>query len=240
MGLHRVCLFGEGISEGEVAISGEEAKHAIKVKRVGRGEAVEVVNGAGAVGFGRVTHAAKGELVIEVERVGAIERTRPSVEVWSATPKGNRVEKMVDALVQVGCAAWRPMETKLGVVDPGAGKLGRIERVAVEALKQSGRGWAMELGRRARFADALEDCDGVRVVIADAGGGHYVPSGAERVRVLIGPEGGWTPDELAQAEKRGAERVRFGPEVMRIEVAGPVAAGVVVAMEQAREELSRG
>ena len=63
MVIHRVCLFGEEIGVGEIAIGGEEAKHALKVKRVGAGDPIEVVNGAGSIGRGSVVRGGKGELI---------------------------------------------------------------------------------------------------------------------------------------------------------------------------------
>ncbi len=240
MGVHRVCVFGEALSEGDLRLVGVEAKHALQVKRVVTGERIEVVNGAGQVGRGVVMSGAKRELVVRIEEVGEVARVSPAVEVCSASPKGNRMERMIDALVQVGCARWSAMETKLGVVEPGAGKMNRMDRVGTEALKQSGRAWAMEIGKRVRFADAVRAAEGIRVVLADAGGERYRASGGSGVRVLIGPEGGWTDQERSQALEAGAERVRFGPEVMRIEVAAAAAVGIVLAMEMSRTTQSDG
>jgi 16S rRNA (uracil1498-N3)-methyltransferase len=65
-------------------------------------------------------------------------------------------------------------------------------------------------------------------VIADAGGQPYEPGKEDRVRLLVGPEGGWTEGELADAVEAGARVVRFGRHVMRIETAAVVAAGIIL------------
>jgi 16S rRNA (uracil1498-N3)-methyltransferase len=136
---------------------------------------------------------------------------------------------MIDGLSEAGAAQWRALETERGVAEAGAHKLERVERHALEASKQCGRAWVMETGPGATLAEALRGGAGVRGVVADASGGAYAARGAGTVRVLIGPEGGWTERELAAARDAGAEVARFGPHTMRIETAAVVAAAVVIA-----------
>ena len=79
-------------------------------------------------------------------------------------------------------------------------------------------------------AALLAETAGV-TVMADASGAAYVRTGAARIRVLVGPEGGWTEDEVRLAREAGAIIARFGEHVMRVETAAPVAAAVVLAAE---------
>lgn len=104
--------------------------------------------------------------------------------------------------------------------------MGRLERHAVEAMKQCGRAWVLEIGDAVSFEEALRG-DDVDVVVADASGDRYEASGGREIRVLVGPEGGWTTEELASARASGARVCSFGRHVMRIEVAAVVAAAVV-------------
>ena len=86
----------------------------------------------------------------------------------------------------------------------------------------------VEIGGRARFEEAIRSAPGVRLVVADASGGAWRAAEAERIRLLVGPEGGWTAEELAAARGAGAEVARFGAHVMRIETAAVVACGMLV------------
>lgn len=235
MGRHRMYQHGIGAGVGDlVVVGGDEAHHAARVKRVEVGDGVEVLGGTGVVVRGRVAEIRKKargegwEVVVGVEEVEREERLKPRVEVWSAVPKGDRLEEMVDHLVQVGVAEWAPLRAARSVVDPRAGKLERVERRAAEASKQCGRAWAIEMGAGGGMGEALA---GGSVVIADASGGPYRRSGADRVRVLVGPEGGWEESELALARAKGAVVAVFGPHVMRLETAAVVAAAVVRAVE---------
>lgn len=211
-----------------IEVRGPERDHAVKSRRLRAGERVLVLDGRG----GRMVCDA--ESVAPSLRLRVLERERvepvaPGVDIWAPPPKGPRAADMVDALSQVGGASWTPMSTAFAATEATGARLDRLERVAIEALKQSQRAWLLELRPPRAFADALEAAPRTRIVVADASGDAFVPDGAARVRVLIGPEGGWRPDEIDLARAAGAGVCRFGPHVMRIEVAAPAAAAVILA-----------
>lgn len=231
MGLHRMYLDGPVPNAGgEVVVSGDEAQHALRVKRVEIGERVELLDGCGQVGVGELLGGARERrsgqwtVRIRVERVERVAPTSPRLEVWSAAPKGDRLDDMIDQLAQVGAACWGPLACERSVVDPREGKLQRLARRAREASKQCGRAWALEVGAERPLGDVL----GERVVVAHAAGGVYTPSSHGVVRLLVGPEGGFSERELARAADAGATIVSFGPHAMRIETASVVASSVIL------------
>jgi len=220
-------------------VSGDEARHAVAVKRVQVGEEIELRNGRGLIALGSVTRIDPprgkhpGGLDLRIDSHLIVPPTAPSVEVWSATPKGDRVDQLVDQLSQVGAACWRPLSTERGVVDPRDTKLARLERLAIEACKQCGRAWTLRLDARADFPAALAPATGTAIVMADGDAPVALPAviaGATTLRLLIGPEGGWSERERDQARAAGAALVRFGPLVMRTETAAVVAAARLVAV----------
>lgn len=216
-------------------ITGEEAHHAARVKRAGPGDKVELLDGRGRAAFARITDITKdrrtGEwsIQVQVETIRRFEALRPRLEVWASPAKGPRLEDLIDGLSQVGAAAWAPLHTRRTVVDPREGKLERLHRLAAEASKQCARAWHLEILPGGDLAAALA---GPPVILADASGPPYHASGADSLRLLIGPEGGWTPDELARARAGGARVHAFGPHIMRIETAAVVAAGIVLDRER--------
>ena len=231
MARHTIFLGTLAAGATRVEVEGPEADHARKVKRLEPGQTVTLLNGRGLIAAGEVLEARR-TLVLRVTDEQNAERDRPAVEVWSATPKGPRSGDLIDGLAQVGAAAWRSMDSARSVVDPGGNKLARLERIAHEACKQSLRPWALEIAPPSTFAEALKTEPGVRLVLADPGGEPYRASGAERVRLLVGPEGGFTDQEMTRAREAGAAMCWFGPHVMRIEVAAPVACAIVVNAER--------
>jgi 16S rRNA (uracil1498-N3)-methyltransferase len=218
--------------ETRLTIVGDEAQHALRVKRLGPGDPVVVLDGLGKIARCRIAASGKTgrdwSLDLSVEQVEEAPRVTPRVEVVSAAPKGARLADLIDGLSQVGTAAWSPLDSARSITEPGPGKLDRLERTAAEAAKQSGRAWRLEIGGAMRLADALR---GPRVVLADVTGGAYEPTLAPTIRLLIGPEGGWTPEELAAARQASACIARFGPHTMRIETAATVAAGILLDIE---------
>lgn len=236
--MHRILVDHIPAAGGRLVVAGDEAEHAVRVKRLEPGDAAELLDGMGVVASARVESVQRGArgrgALLEVAIVHRFETpfpgVSPVVEVFTAVPKGPRADEMVDQLSQVGAACWSPLETARSVMEPREGKWSRLERIARESAKQCGRSWVMRLGRPATLTEALGS-DGGPVVLADASGRPWSDdlTGALSVRVLIGPEGGWTPKELELARRSGARIVRFGPNVMRIETAAVAACAVLMA-----------
>lgn len=242
--VHRIFvdqLLAGLVSGALVSVSGDEAQHALRVKRVGAGDEVELLDGRGgrARGYirlegGEGDRRGKGrrsdELVVVIDEVRIEPRPARAIHVYSAVPKGGRVDEMIDQLAQVGAMSWTPMECDRSVVQPRESKLQRLERIAQEASKQCGRAWELEIRPQVEFAEAIRGEAGRCVVIADATGSACkveMFAGSKDVRVLVGPEGGWSEAEVAAGRAAGAESVRFGPHIMRIETAAVAAAAVM-------------
>ncbi len=240
MSSHRVWLETFPDQAGEhLVIAGEEAHHAVRVKRLVAGDPIDLIDGSGRIGRASIAEVRKTNkhgwaIECVIESVRAIAPVSPALEVWSAVPKGDRLEQMVDSLAQVGAASWSPMATERSVVEPREGKIGRLERVCHEACKQSGRPWIMGIGAGGSLAESLAVEEGTALVFADASGTPYRARGAGVIRLIVGPEGGWTPQEIEQARGAGATISSFGPHVMRIETAAVAGAAVIMGAELGR------
>ena len=217
-----------------LTITGDEAEHARRVKRLQPGDTVSVLTGAGVTADASVLDARR-DLRLRLLRVAVVAPLRPAIDVLSATPKGPRADDMLDMLAQVGARSWAPLGTALGVVDPRETKLARLRRIAREASKQSGRAWDLDLRGPVDFDHAFAaaaDQPAPTIVLAHADAPSYTRSGADSIRLLIGPEGGWTAAELDRARGAGARIARFGPHVMRIELAAAVACAILLDIER--------
>lgn len=231
---HTLFIPGARAEDVRLLVEGEEAKHAVRVKRLEPGESVRVLNGGG-LALSCVVIEARRSLVLEVQGSSQIQRLMPAVHVCAATPKGPRLDKMIDQLSQVGAASWTPIETEWGVVDPGDRKLDRVRRIAAESAKQCARGWLLEINESVAMTDVLSspsDGGGV-MVLAHADAPGYSPCGAREIRLLVGPEGGFSPRELDAARSAGVRLASFGAHVMRVETAAVVACGVILHVERA-------
>ncbi|MGQ0628825.1 MAG: RsmE family RNA methyltransferase [Phycisphaerales bacterium] len=236
MGVHRVhfdtpfaTLPGSGES---LTVSGDEAHHALSVKRLNPGDRVEVLDGAGAViecllaGATAGKRAALTLTVVGARRVAAV---APRLTVASAVPKGGRLDDMISQLAQLGAAAWRPLLTVRGAVRPADLRVDRLARVAFEASKQCGRAHALVLGEPLKVEAVAERARaGECVMVADAAGGSIPSPCPAALTVLVGPEGGFDPDESAMLRGAGVASLRLGPHVLRIETAAVAAAALLL------------
>ena len=214
-----------------VSLDPDEAHHARKVLRLGLGEEVELFNGQGVGASGVLESWSQGATVLlkELRRSAALS---PILDVGVAVPKGPRADDMVNQLGQVGADRLIPLRTSRSVVDPGEAKIEKFARASLESAKQSGRDWVMAIDPVTRFDAVLRKEHDLRL-IADPGPGQAGPTelakrlgAAKRVLILIGPEGGWTPEELRLARESGCVSWRFGPYVLRIETAAVAAAAI--------------
>jgi 16S rRNA (uracil1498-N3)-methyltransferase len=160
------------------------------------------------------------------------------IHIASAVPKGDRAAQLIDQLAQTGATSWSPLVTDHGVAEAGQHKLDRFTRIAREGAKQCGRAHTLHIGPERTLAAALRpgpepalpDAPAVDLVlIADASGqppGAIGPvlASARAIRVLVGPEGGWSGAERAAfGASPGARMLVCGPHVMRIETAAVAA-----------------
>ncbi len=215
---------------------GPEAHHAARVKRIRTHEQIGILDGQGRIGIGVVREIAgsksKPSMTIELCAINTFEPTSPAVEIWSALPKGDRLDRMIDQLAQLGVSTFRPLICDRSQRKPETIRQDKLERIAIEAAKQCHRPWNLQFGDPIGFAEAIKDPD---AVLADASGDTPARLGGSgaRIVVLIGPEGGWSDAERAQIVATGVRMIRFGIFVLRIEAAACAASSVVLCQAHA-------
>jgi 16S rRNA (uracil1498-N3)-methyltransferase len=226
------------LADDVVVIDGPEGKHAATVRRLQVGEPIVVTDGQGAWVAGAV-QAVEGRdrVVVAVHESGVDERPALRVTVLQGLPKGDRGETAVETLTEVGVdviVPWISERTQVRL-DPEreAKLLSRWRATAREAGKQARRTFApvvADVVRRQGALTLVQDAAFAVVLDAAAGqslGDRELPVEGEVV-LVIGPEGGVTPTEIADFVIAGATPARLGPSVLRTSTAGTVAAGVVL------------
>ncbi len=219
------------VQPGRVVLPAAGAHHARDVLRLAEGAEVEVFDGGGRVGAGRLVEVSAGRVVVEVdvvsERAVAVKLT-----IASAVPKGQRADWMVEKLAELGVMRFVPLATARSVVHPeGRGKLDRWRRLATEAARQSGSR-VMQIDELTPLAQAIAQWQAQGVPGWFCATEVDAQPLASMARVpaawcFIGPEGGWTDAEIQQVKAAGLVPVRLTQSVLRIETAAIVAAGLV-------------
>jgi 16S rRNA (uracil1498-N3)-methyltransferase len=231
---------GTRLPDASLPLDDDQARHARKVLRLRDGDGVELFNGQGLVargelraGAGPATGARDLAAWVALTQVRQAQRLRPALDLAVAFPKGPRADDLVEQLSQAGVDELIPLRTRRGVVLPGTGKLARLQRAAVESAKQCGRNFLMTVAEPHSLDQVIARGHDVRILAdprpAGPESGHLMPplfQAAARVLVLIGPEGGWAPEEEQAADAALCTRWVLGPHVMRIETAA-LAAGVL-------------
>ncbi|MEQ8845948.1 MAG: 16S rRNA (uracil(1498)-N(3))-methyltransferase [Phycisphaerales bacterium] len=237
--MHHVIVPELDADNLDLAIEGEQARHAVRVRRMEPGEPVVLIDGAGGRALAHVTGADKEgpqrswRLLVRIEDLQRHPRPTPAVHVLCPAPKGDLLETMIDQLSQVGATSWRPLETERSEREPRQGKMDRLARIAEESAKQCGRPWLLEIGPSISFSGALELPGGL---IAQAGAPALARVSSDLVSdrrstgifVLVGPEGGFSEAERSMASEAGLIGVGLGPHVLRIGTAAVAAASVLV------------
>lgn len=221
--------------EGRWTLAGDEARHLARVRRLGIGDVVEVFDGRGfatraevaGLGRDRVELVAVGEPL--ADRLAACRLT-----LATAVPKGERFDWLVEKATELGVVRLVPLLTERSVVDPGAAKLARLRRVIVEASKQCGRNRLMELEHPTPWTSMGPARDDELRLLAHPGGAP--PSSWPRARahglvtLAVGPEGGFTDLEAAEAPSAGWTPISLGASLMRIETAGLAGCSAILAL----------
>jgi 16S rRNA (uracil1498-N3)-methyltransferase len=220
-----------------VEVSGDEAHHAVAVRRLRVGESVVLTDGRGRSVTGPVVSTGKRAFSVTIDFLVDAPAPEPVVTVVQAIPKGDRGELAVEVLTEVGVARIVPWAASRSVAvwkgERAEKSLARWRTTAREASKQARRSWFAEVAPMAATVDvvALVASADLAVVLhegaAPSMGALDVPS-AGSVVVVVGPEGGLSDDEVAAFEAAGAHAVRLGSEVLRTSTAGVAAVAALL------------
>lgn len=220
-----------------LSLSGAEAKHAATVNRTRPGQSVLIGNGRGLVVSGEVLVATSAELTIDVDAVERVDRSSTTVTLVQALAKGDRDELAIQASTELGVDSVIPWSATRSVSRWEGPKVAkgreRWATIVREAAKQSIRAWVPEVGQLATTKSVAALAVDQRVLVLEPDARTPLTSLAldERPLVLVvGPEGGIAPEELALLEAQGAELVRLGTTVLRTSTAGPAALAVLNGM----------
>lgn len=227
----------DGVAPGSsVVVEGDEAHHAVAVRRLRVGEELVLTDGLGRSAVGTVATTGKRVLSVDVSSVAVDPAPTPSVTVVQALPKGDRGELAVEVLTEVGVARVVPWAASRSVAvwrgERAEKGLAKWRATAREAAKQARRSWHPVVDPMASTADvaALVAAADLAVVLHEEATSSLaslaVPDG--EVVVVVGPEGGLAPEELAALTGAGALSVRLGAEVLRTSTAGVAAVAALL------------
>jgi 16S rRNA (uracil1498-N3)-methyltransferase len=238
------------ITTEQAILHGPEAHHLLHVMRAKVGEEVTLFDGSGSEFAARVTHLGKAQ--VELQVVGSQEVNRESsieLTLAMALPKGDRQRWLVEKAVELGVTRIVPLTTKRGVAEASASALDRLRRTVIEASKQCGRNQLLEISDPQDWRQAVQalapEC---WRILADPGGkplGAFWPPSEKTapsppIVAAVGPEGGFTDEEINLAQSANWTRVSLGPRILRVETAAlAIAAWVAASTDEKQSHRSQ-
>ncbi len=237
-----------------VTLDGPEAHHLIHVMRAAVGDRVILFDGRGAEFQAVVETLRRSDADLRIVQHRDTDRELPfSLVVGVALPKSERQKWLVEKLTELGVAALVPLITERSVAQPAGNALERLRRAVIEAAKQCGRNRLMTIAEpqfwsewinddcslrmadgglfgKSAIRDPISEIEHPRRLLAHRDGQSlsqvdFMPHAP--TQISIGPEGGFTDAEIAEADAAGWQKVSLGPRTLRTETAAIALAAVV-------------
>jgi 16S rRNA (uracil1498-N3)-methyltransferase len=236
--LHRFYSPDVRSAGGEVTLSDTEADH-LRVLRLQVGDEVRVFDGEGHEFAARVSSADRSDVCVRIaDRVTPAAEMRTRLTLVQSVLKGDKMDEVIRDAVMLGVDAVQPIVSDRADV-PLAGARARHERwtrIALSSTKQCGRARITRIDPAVTFDEWIRRAGrGAAFVLVEPG---VTASGARRLRevltdtpdrlsLVVGPEGGWTPEEIGRAWGDGIALVTLGPRTLRADAVALVALSVL-------------
>lgn len=231
-------FFTTDIDGNTARISGEDARHIAKSLRMRPGEEITLSDGAGFDYRCRLSAVSPDYTEAEIlEKSPNKSEPRVKIRLYQALPKSGKLEFIVQKAVELGVSEIVPVLTRFCVSRPdhsaAAGKAARLQKIAEEAAKQSGRGIIPQVLPLCPFAEAIAGMKtfGRAILFYENAGlplrGALVESPGS-LAVMIGGEGGFSPEEAGLAGQNGIALASLGPRILRCETAGIAAISAIL------------
>ena len=238
--MNRFFVDKSQICDGKAVVTGDDAAHIARVLRLERGDEVELCDGEGGEYSAAIESADRKQMELSVSpRRESTAEPECRITLFQCLPKSGKLELIIQKCVELGIYEIAPVTSKRCVVkldgkDMGA-RMERYNRVAYEAAKQSKRGRIP----RVREVASLDGCD------FSSYDDVFVAYECEReltlktaldekrpksAALIIGPEGGFEPEEVAALEKKGARAITLGNRILRTETAGMAATAMMLCL----------
>lgn len=209
------------LSAGAIVLEGAEAHHLGAVRRLRPGDRVCLFNGDGHEYPARVQSVGRRQVALEVlGQESPVRELGFRLEIAAPMPKGDRAQFLIEKLTELGVTRFIPLRTQRSTVHPGEARREKWERYVIEASKQCGRNVLMKVEELADWENwhGCGDLPPMKIM-ADLGEPPLPRCPGQDQVCAVGPEGGFTPQEVEQARAAGWQLTGLGARVLRVETA---------------------
>ena len=215
-------------SGGVIRLPDSEAQHALRVMRVQVGQTVTLFDGCGRESKATIESVSKRECICAALPARTVDR-EPStwVELGIALPKPDRAKELVERLTELGVKRVTPIVADRTQRKPSDSMIEKLNRIVIEACKQSGRNELMVISEPIEFQSFCSSSTELARWIAHPDGPLLSELSIDQTTkhtIAIGPEGGWAEEELEFAFQSGFQPIGLGKRIYRVETAAVVTA----------------
>jgi 16S rRNA (uracil1498-N3)-methyltransferase len=233
----RLHVPAERLAGARLTLTGEDHQHVARVLRARAGDRLTLFDGAGTEVDAEVTRVGKHdlELALGACRAGSTTAAPVAITLLVAVPRGERMDLIVQKTTELGVARIVPLLTERSVARPEPARRARWEKIAREAARQCGRADVPRVDEPVALglAVAAPDLPASRFALWETERGRSLrtalASPSSPTALLVGPEGGFAPQEIALAAAAGFVPVSLGPRILRVETAAIVSVALVQA-----------
>ena len=208
-----------------ITLSKNESAHAIKSRRLRQGQEVNLLNGQGGFSKGSIIVVDKRAVEIQLTSFRQKPKNSSSITIATAIPKGDRQKVMIDMLTQLGVSRVIPLNCEHSVTRYSDNLALKWERTAIEACKQSQNPW-LPIISSAQTIEQLLNSEDSKLAYADASGESIELLGrslyqdkAANLTVIIGPEGGFSDNEIKLMAEQKCLPIKLADFILRTESA---------------------
>ncbi len=228
-------FFVPQVRRGVAELTGEEAEHLVRVLRAEVGQVYEISDNENLY-LAEVETARKSQVVFKVLEELTLPAPEAEIILVPALIKFDRFEWIVEKATELGVAEIRPFEatrTERGLAQASVKRSERWQKIAHEASQQSRRLHLPVLAQSVSFREALLLTANLKLILDEDSTvaiGKCFPETrtiSDKIALLLGPEGGWTPDERKLANEQGWLSCSLGGTVLRAETAATAAIAIV-------------
>jgi 16S rRNA (uracil1498-N3)-methyltransferase len=245
--MHRFYAPGFALQR-DVELPADEAHHLVKVMRLKAGDLVAVFDGKGHEAIASVQAIAGRRVIVKAtDTRPAAQEPSIAITLAQAVLKSDKMDQVIRDAVMLGVAAIQPVATERTEVPRAAVRAGgrheRWDRMVIASVKQCGRAVVPAVHPTQTLSEFLAaQRDAVSLMFVEPSAGSAAEPSMEgscaslqsletrvpaKATILIGPEGGWAPQELTDAVSAGVILVTMGPRVLRADAAGALAIAVL-------------
>lgn len=230
--VRRLIVPPELLVAGQADLPDDLVHYVSRVLRLSAQSQVCLMDGAGGMAQAELLSVHKSGVRVQVGAVQRAARQGPQIELLQAVAKGDKMDQVMRQATELGVGIVRPVLSDRAVARQDK-KLERWRGIAEDALRVTGRRWRPHIEPVQPLSQALSQTDAELRLVLALDRAHSLRARLDEVRapcsvaLLIGPEGGLTEPEVAQAEAAGFLAVHMGPHTLRTETAGPAAAAII-------------